>query len=540
MTPESPTAQSGPSEAVAKLEEIRDGIWLACNNAAQCDFIKSEIDGVIAAIQTPPAGARDAVCDYGSLAHRLYCAIACNGDSACIFGADPVVRERWLSGVEEVLGKATQPAAPRTRHPLAHRERMCERVSTNPEPQPAATGAGECSHSWRDYVQAEYKASPAITLGESNIARYVKIGRMCEECGKVETNTAASVPVDELILQAVARGWCAPENAKKVVDPDLAVAITREVQAALATQPAPDTRRAPVQKYHDKTIPWRVHGLAWEAYAKEYGTSQSAERLAERGGFGIGEMDRFLPGWRDMAHAIDFPAQPAPVVGGESMLELAAYLRTWGTSAEQTECGDTGDESVFVPRCISGEFHDCLHDAAKIIERLAARPGGEGENHKLDTDSQVFFYEQDFYVLSNFSSFSLQWDGWRFDTSEAAYHYEKFKFHAPDICDLVRTAPSAHEAFKVAERNKHLRNPDWDNVKIPVMRAILRAKADQHEYVRRKLLATGTRILVEDSWRDDYWGWGPNRDGQNMLGKLWMEVRESIAHLAQAGGEVES
>lgn len=44
----------------------------------------------------------------------------------------------------------------------------------------------------------------------------------------------------------------------------------------------------------------------------------------------------------------------------------------------------------------------------------------------------------------------------------------------------------------------------------------------------------GDRELVEDSWRDDFWGWGPNRDGKNMLGKLWMELR---AALAQEGGE---
>ena len=60
------------------------------------------------------------------------------------------------------------------------------------------------------------------------------------------------------------------------------------------------------------------------------------------------------------------------------------------------------------------------------------------------------------------------------------------------------------------------------------MKSILRAKADQHEYVRRKLLATGDRELIEDSWRDDFWGWGPNRDGKNMLGKLWMEVRDEL------------
>ena len=151
-------------------------------------------------------------------------------------------------------------------------------------------------------------------------------------------------------------------------------------------------------------------------------------------------------------------------------------------------------------------------------------------NHKLDTDKQVFFYEQDFYVLSNFSAFALMWKGQRFDTSEAAYHWEKFP-GKPSVRYEIFNAMSAHEAFKVAERYKAVRRPDWDNIKVKVMRDILRAKAEQHEYVRRKLLATGDRELVEDSWRDDVWGWGPNRDGQNLLGKLWMEIRTELRGL---------
>jgi ribA/ribD-fused uncharacterized protein len=159
---------------------------------------------------------------------------------------------------------------------------------------------------------------------------------------------------------------------------------------------------------------------------------------------------------------------------------------------------------------------------------------GEFECHKLDTPSQVFFYEQDFYVLSNFSAFRLRWGGVNFDTSEHAYHWEKFIAHRPDIAQLVRTAPSAHEAFKCAEEWRDQRTTEWDNVKVDTMRRILREKARQHEYVRRKLLATGDRELIEDSWRDDFWGWGPNRDGQNMLGKLWMEIRAELraAHLS--------
>lgn len=172
-----------------------------------------------------------------------------------------------------------------------------------------------------------------------------------------------------------------------------------------------------------------------------------------------------------------------------------------------------------------------IDDSEKHFARLQARVAElekprRPEDHKLDTETQVFFYEQDFYVLSNFSAFTLEWRGRRFDTSEAAYHWEKFFGTGQHgIQEWIQTAPSAHEAFKIAERNKHLRRDDWDSAKISVMRAILREKVEQHEYVRRKLLATGDRELIEDSWRDDFWGWGPNRDGKNMLGKLWMEVR---------------
>lgn len=146
----------------------------------------------------------------------------------------------------------------------------------------------------------------------------------------------------------------------------------------------------------------------------------------------------------------------------------------------------------------------------------------------LDTPTRVRFYEHDFYVLSNFSAFSIVWDGRRFDTSEHLYHYLKFNTTALDVADAIFGARSAHEAFKLAERNKGLRRKDWDAVKVELMRDILRLKVEQHEYVRRKLLATGDRELVEDSWRDDFWGWGPNRDGKNMLGCLWMQVRAEL------------
>lgn len=158
-------------------------------------------------------------------------------------------------------------------------------------------------------------------------------------------------------------------------------------------------------------------------------------------------------------------------------------------------------------------------------------------NYKLDTDQRVHFYEQEFYVLSNFSSFQVKFGYHTFMTSEHAYHYAKFAaaskllpdtIKAARVADEILFARSAHDAFIIAQTNKAYRRYDWDDVKVDIMREILRAKVSQHEYVRRKLLQTGDRELVEDSWRDDYWGWGPNHDGKNMLGRLWMEIREEL------------
>jgi len=150
----------------------------------------------------------------------------------------------------------------------------------------------------------------------------------------------------------------------------------------------------------------------------------------------------------------------------------------------------------------------------------------EQQHYKLDTDKEVFFYEQEFYVLSNFSAFAIEYDGMVFPTSEHFYHWHKFL--DANIRDKILKARSAHDAYQLAQQFKVMRRADWDEVKVDIMRDILFRKVKQHNYVRTKLLQTGDRLLIEDSWRDDYWGWGPNKDGLNMLGKLWMEVRAEL------------
>lgn len=121
----------------------------------------------------------------------------------------------------------------------------------------------------------------------------------------------------------------------------------------------------------------------------------------------------------------------------------------------------------------------------------------------------------------------LEWKGKLYMTSEHAYHSEKFTDET--MKEDIRATRSAHDAYVYGQEKKDVRRSDWDDVKLGIMKEILHAKVAQHPYVKKKLLESADRELIEDSWRDDFWGWGPNKDGKNWLGKLWMEVREEVA-----------
>lgn len=52
------------------------------------------------------------------------------------------------------------------------------------------------------------------------------------------------------------------------------------------------------------SIPWSIAEEAYAEYARLYGSTQSLERLAQRGGFAPEELDELRPGWRPVAARI--------------------------------------------------------------------------------------------------------------------------------------------------------------------------------------------------------------------------------------------
>lgn len=132
--------------------------------------------------------------------------------------------------------------------------------------------------------------------------------------------------------------------------------------------------------------------------------------------------------------------------------------------------------------------------------------------------------------LGNYSSCVVFFHGHAYQSVEHAFQAQKST--DPAIQKMVRDQPTPATAKKLA-RSVLLR-PDWDAVKVPVMRELLHEKFAQ-EPERSILLSTGEEELIEGNWwHDNFWGDCDcekciSIPGQNWLGKLLMEVRSALA-----------
>lgn len=132
-------------------------------------------------------------------------------------------------------------------------------------------------------------------------------------------------------------------------------------------------------------------------------------------------------------------------------------------------------------------------------------------------------FKGQYEFLSNFSPAIVTFEGKEYPTVEHAYQAAKTLSEAYRF--YVGIAPTAGEAKKRGRRVPI--REDWNQVKIVIMRELLRQKFTCPN-LKSQLLATGDAELVEGNWwGDTFWG-VCNGTGDNHLGKLLMELRKSL------------
>lgn len=137
--------------------------------------------------------------------------------------------------------------------------------------------------------------------------------------------------------------------------------------------------------------------------------------------------------------------------------------------------------------------------------------------------------------LGNMSPMDIQWDGQIYPSSEALFQCLRVK--DGDLQVRIREATNAFLAKKIASAHSEKRKviplseEDLDN-----MRLCLQVKTKQYPNLRRALVQTGARTIIEDcTFRQEgsglFWGAalrGDSWHGLNWLGVLWMEIRSEL------------
>ena|SRR5579871_4910893 len=137
--------------------------------------------------------------------------------------------------------------------------------------------------------------------------------------------------------------------------------------------------------------------------------------------------------------------------------------------------------------------------------------------------------------LSNFHPSVIVYEDITYPTVEHAYQAAK-------TTDVVKRRSIAKlktpgEAKKAGQPNmlKSIR-PDWEGIKQGIMLELLRLKFNHSELAHKLLMTHAIELVESNYWHDQTWGscyCDKHRDvdGQNLLGKLLMQVRGELTSI---------
>lgn len=178
-----------------------------------------------------------------------------------------------------------------------------------------------------------------------------------------------------------------------------------------------------------------------------------------------------------------------------------------------------------------------LYKDAAIVKEMNDLQKSENYNrlfNELKNKNAILFYKVKeggslltYGCFSNFSPHSFVEDNLIYKTSEHYYQANKFEYKSKDYMDATSSF-SAFDTAKIGRDRSRPMRKDWDiaQIKAGVMLHALKLKFDQNEDIKKILLSTGTKYLVEDSPIDWCWGCGADRTGENFLGRCLMILRD--------------
>ena len=155
------------------------------------------------------------------------------------------------------------------------------------------------------------------------------------------------------------------------------------------------------------------------------------------------------------------------------------------------------------------------------------------------SDNAVMFYGRDSF-LSNFYPCNFSIQAKHFCTVEQYFQFQKAcAVDNKEVAEMIMKNKNPSEQHRLGRRLA-IGEAVWNNeTAIEVMETALEAKFSQNEDLKKMLLATGDRLLIECNKYDKFWSNGLSLHdvnastrrmwkGKNALGDVLIKIRENL------------
>jgi len=148
--------------------------------------------------------------------------------------------------------------------------------------------------------------------------------------------------------------------------------------------------------------------------------------------------------------------------------------------------------------------------------------------------------------MGNMSPFPVEHEGKEWRTAEALF--QAMRFDDEEIKEAIRAEKSPMGAKFLAKKHADKMTVDQcSNQDVKNMWVVIKLKVRQHPELQEQLLETGDQEIIEDCTKRDrgssrFWGAvlvGEEWEGQNVLGKLWMKLREKWQFIEEVKTAIE-
>lgn len=147
--------------------------------------------------------------------------------------------------------------------------------------------------------------------------------------------------------------------------------------------------------------------------------------------------------------------------------------------------------------------------------------------------NDILEFKNDFDFLSNMYPCTVTYKGITYKCSEAAFQAQKYSDIniQKEFAEYDGKQAKYHGGPRGDHKLSAAQKEEWNAKRVSVMEEVVRAKFEQNDDLKQKLIETGGVMIYEGrSFRPDkFWGISlKTMEGQNHLGVILMKVRDSI------------